>query len=107
MSDEVRQFIERCDVCRGFDPKQPKETFIAHEIPNRPWAKIGTEIFCYDGRNYVIYVDHYSSFWEGNLLEKTKSATIIRSLKAHFARYGIPETCMSDNELQYTSEELK
>lgn len=107
ISSEVRQFIERCDVCRAFDQKQPKETFMAHEIPDRPWAKVGTDLFSYEGRNYLICVDYYSSFWEVDLLENTKSATIIRKLKAYFARYGIPDTCMSDNGPQYTSEEFK
>ena len=107
ISSEVRQFIERCDVCRAFDQEQPKETFMAHEIPDRPWAKVGTDLFSYEGRNYLICVDYYSSFWEVDLLENTKSATIIRKLKAYFARYGIPDTCMSDNGPQYTSEEFK
>lgn len=103
ISSEVRQFIERCDVSRAFDQKQPKETFMAHEIPDRPWAKVGTDLFSYEDRNYLICVDYYSLFWEVGFLENTKSATIIRKLKAYFARYGIPDTCMSDNGPQYTS----
>lgn len=82
MSSDVRQLIKICDVCRAFDQQQPKETFVAYEIPNRPWAKVGTDMFSYNSRIYLICVDYYSSFWEFDLLENTKSATIVRKLKA-------------------------
>ena len=68
MSSEVRQFVESCHVCRAFDQQQPKETFVAHEIPSRPWAKVGTDMFSFNGRIYLLCVDYYSSFWEVDLL---------------------------------------
>ena len=58
-------------------------------------------------RNYLICVDYYSSFWEIDLLEDTRSATVIRKLKAQFARHGIPERCVSDNGSQFISDEFK
>ena len=68
MSSEVQQFIERCDVCRAFARKQPKETFIAHEILDRPWVKVGTDIFSYNGHSYLICLDYYSAFCEVDLV---------------------------------------
>ena len=107
MSSEIKQVIETCDVCRAYDKRQPKETLISHEVPERPWAKVGVDLFSYRSRNYLICVDYYSSFWEIDLLEDTQSATVIRKLKAQFARHGIPETCVSDNGSQFISDEFK
>ena len=107
MSGEIKQFIEMCDVCRAFDRKQPKETLIPHEVPDRPWAKVGVDLFTYRGRNCLICVDHYSSFWEIDSLDKTTSGAVVHKLKSHFARHGIPETCVSDNGPQFTSTEFK
>lgn len=45
MSVEIKQFIEMGDVCWAFDRKQPKETRIPHEAPDRPWAKVGVDLF--------------------------------------------------------------
>ena len=95
------------DVCRAFDRKQPKETLIPHEVPDRPWAKVGVDLFTYGGRNYLICVDYYSSFWEIDSLDKTTSGAVVHKLKSHFARHGISETCVSDNGPQFTSTELK
>ena len=107
MSAEIKQFIEMCDVCRAFDRKQPKETLIPHEVPDRPWAKVGVDLFTYRGRNYLICVDYYSSFREIDSLYKTTSGAVVQKLKSHFARHGIPETCVSDNGPQFTSTEFK
>ena len=107
MSGEIKQFIEMCDVCRAFDRKQPGETLISHEVPDRPWAKVGVELFSYRGRNYLICDDYYSSFWEIDSLDKTTSGAVVQKLKLHFARHGIQETCVSDNGPQFTSTEFK
>ena len=107
MSSEIKQFIERCKVCRAFDRKQPKETLIPHEVPDRPWAKVGVDLFTYRGRNYLICVDYYSSFWEIDPLDNTTSGTIIQKLKSQFAKHGTPETCVSDNGPQFASVEFK
>ena len=45
MSYEIKQFIEVDDVRKAFDRKQPKETRIPHEAPDRPWAKVGVDLF--------------------------------------------------------------
>ena len=82
MTSEIQQFIETCDVCRAFDKKQPKETLISYEVPDRPWAKVGIDLFSYRSRNYLICVDYYSWLWEIDLLEDTRSATVIQKLKA-------------------------
>ena len=79
-----------CDVCRAFGRKQPKETFIPHEMPDRPWAKVGVDLFTYRGWNYLICVDYCSSFWEVDLLDNTTSGTVVQKLKSHVGRPGIP-----------------
>ena len=42
-----------------------------------------------------------------NVLENTSSGAVIRKLKSQFARHGIPETCMSDNGSQFSSDEFR
>jgi len=90
MSSENQQFIETCDICRAYN-RQPKEMLISREVPERPWAKVGIDLFGHRSHTYLISVDYYSSFWEIDLLEDTQSATVIQKLKAQFARHGIPQ----------------
>ena len=63
MNSELRDYISKCDICQTYALKQPKETLKSHDVPSRPWAKIGTDLFCFSGNDYPITVDYYSSFF--------------------------------------------
>lgn len=52
-------------------------------------------------------VDYYSDFFEIDYLQGTTSRDVIYKVKAHFACHGIPDTVMSDNGPQFSSEEFK
>lgn len=103
MNEHIRTFVTKCDVWRSVDRKQQKETLQPHKITDRPWAKVGTDLFSFEGRDYLITVDYFSNFWEIDYLPDTISSTVIRKLKAHFARQGIPDVVISDNGPQYSS----
>lgn len=77
------------------------------KIPNRPWAEVGTDLFHFDNNEYLITVDYFSNFWEIDYFQDTISSTIIKRLNANFARHGIPDTCISDNGPQFSSDEFK
>ena len=64
------------------------------------------DLFQYDNKDYLITVCYRSNFWEIDKLSDTKSKTVIGKLKAHCARYGIPEEIVSDNGPQYISDEF-
>ena len=70
---------------------------MSHDIPERAWEKIATDLFTYKNRDYLITVCYKSNFWELDCLYNTKSLTVIKKLKAHLARYGIPRQIVSDN----------
>ena len=77
MNAELKDFILKCDICSSFKPEQPREPLMPHEIPSRPWQKVGADMFFFDGRQYLITVDYCSSFFEVDKLDMTDSRTII------------------------------
>ncbi|KAK3697327.1 hypothetical protein QZH41_004727 [Actinostola sp. cb2023] len=107
MSSEIKEWISTCETCREYETAQPKEPLMSHEIPERPWEKVGIDILTFQGTDYLVTVDYYSNYWEIDRLENTKSATAIRKLKAHFARFGIPSILVSDNGPQFTSDSFR
>ena len=42
-------------------PEQPNRR---HEIPDRPWSKVGTDLFMYNNQIYITAVDYFSNFIE-------------------------------------------
>ncbi|CAB3981085.1 Retrovirus-related Pol poly from transposon [Paramuricea clavata] len=107
MNAEIKDYVKKCDLCCSIGPKQSKETLICHKVPDRPWGKIATDLFEFDGKEYLVTVDYFSIFFEIDRLYCTQAVSVIRKLKAHLARYGIPEELISDQGPQFTSGKFK
>ena len=61
----------------------------------------------YSSRVGIGTVNHYSDWFEVDLLNKDiTAANVISVTKAPFARYGIPDTFLSDNGPQYNCQEF-
>ena len=107
MQAAILQESAKCSLCASYGSALPKETMLSHEIPQGPWKFISQDLFKQGGRWYAITVDHYSDWFEVDLLnEDTTAANVVSVTKAHFARYGIPDAFLSDNGPQYISQEF-
>ena len=80
---------------------------IPHDIPDRPWVKVATDLFKVNSRDYIIIVDYNSKFIEIARLKDTKSTDVIEVMKKVFATHGIPKEIFCDNGPQYTSKQFK
>ena len=108
MTSDIKEFISTCEACRTFEVSQQKETLIPHDIPDRPWDKVGCDLFQLQDKQYLVTVDYYSTFWEVDCLESDTTANkVIKKLKNQFARHGIPEVVVSDNGPQFKCEAFK
>ncbi len=96
--------VQRCDKCRACS--NAKEPLVPHETPSRLWQKVGTDLFEWEGKHYLITVCYFSNFWETDRLYDLSSKLVIKKLKGQFARYGIPSVIVSDNGTQYASTEF-
>ena len=76
-------------------------------MPERPWQKVGVDIMTYKQKDYLNTTDYRSNFWEIDYLRNTTSKTVINKLKAHFARYGIPDSIVSDLRSVFLSDEFR
>ena len=74
---------------------------------DRPWAKIGSDLFEFNGAHYLPSVDYYSKWIEIAKLSNLNSNNVICHLKSQFAKYGIPDELISDNGPQYSSLAFK
>ena len=87
--------------------KQSFEPIITAEMPERPWQKVGSDIFSLEGRSYLITVDYHSSFFEVDLLSDISAETVIKKLRKNFARHGIPDILVTDSGTQYTADTFR
>ena len=107
MADDIKQFISKCETCRKYEISNQKEPLMPHEAPSLPWEKVGVDLFSVDWKNYMVTVDYYSNFWELDRLNNQDSTVIIKKLKSHFVRFGIPSILVTDNAPNLTSDTMR
>lgn len=91
----------------GVREANPKEPLRSHDITERPWQVVGTDLFTWNTQNFIVIVDYYSRFFEMERLTSCTSLAVINKLKSAFARHGIAETVISDNGQCYSAEEFR
>jgi hypothetical protein len=106
MNSEIKDMIAKCSTCRTYEIANTPEPLMSQEVPERPCAKVGVDLFKFGDIEYLCTVDYTSNFWEVDRLDTTESHTVIKKLKKHFARYGIPDQVVSDNGPQFSSQEF-
>ena len=106
MNADIERKVSECQICARHRASNPKEPMKPHEIPTRSWQKIATDLFFWNNRNFLVTVDYFSRWFEIDELPTTTASTVIRKLSTHFARFGIPETVISDNGPQFSADEF-
>ena len=106
INTEVKDYVSKCSVCQSYRPEQCREELQPHELPSRPWCRVGADIFELGSQQFLIMVDYWSSYFEVQELKRITSASVIHAFKVQFARHGIPEVLVTDNGTQFSSSEF-
>ena len=104
---DIEELVSKCPHCQELRNGNPKKPLIPRAIPLYPWQIVGTDIFHWQNKDYLLVVDYYSRYWEVVRLGSMKAEYVITELKKIFSRHGIPEEVMSDNGPQYASREFQ
>lgn len=53
LSKAIEEIISKCDTCQEPRISNPKE-----HIPTKPWEIVETDLFSWNGNNYLLIVDY-------------------------------------------------
>ena len=98
--------IKGCEICIKHQAIQ-HQPLRSTELPDAPWLEIGSDLFGFHGKNYLLGVDYYSRWIEIYELKEILSKNVITKLKSTFSRLGIPTKTRSDNGECYASQEFQ
>ena len=84
INNDIEQVVQSCNICLESRNIHAKEPMLTSVIPEYPFQIVGTDLFFWNGQEYMIVIDYYSRFWEIERLRKTDSSVIIQNLKAVF-----------------------
>ena len=108
MRRSIQDMCDACGTCAQYGTtKAPKEPMRSLPIPTRPWQIVSQDICELHNQSYLVTVCHFSDWIEVDQLGDTLSSTVIDKTKTHFARYGVPAICHTDNGPQFISEQYR
>ena len=106
MNTDLKEYVSKCDICLTHRITQGREPLLQHEIPERPWARVGVDLCELKGRTLLIVYEYYSNFIEVKRIQTPTTLGVIKILKSLFARYGVSDIIDSDNSPQFSSVEF-
>ena len=107
MGEDIFHYVDQCQICNSAKRHQQKEPLNLHPVPSRPFEFVGTDLFDFNSKTFIVLVDSYSGFFEFQQLDAPTSKNIINFLKLQFSTHGIPAQLISDNASYYVSQEFK
>jgi hypothetical protein len=107
INQDIANTVSSCSACITYQNRQQAEPLHPHEVTERPWQKLGADLFMWQDKNYLLITDYYSSYPEMCTLKGTGSKPVIDFMKATFARHGVPDEVFTDNGPQFSSSEFK
>lgn len=107
IDQEIENEIQNCRACRLCQPSPSKNILIPWNVCNRPWERIHVDFLGpVENKMYFIILDAFSKWVEVFPMSSMTSANTIICLRQVFARFGLPDTLVSDNGPQLVSEEF-
>jgi hypothetical protein len=61
MSADIERLVAKWSTCLKHQRSNQKEPQNLHTVPARAWQKLGTDIFEYKSKPYLVIVDYYSN----------------------------------------------
>lgn len=106
MVNDITRMVEGCSVCEKHQRSTTTHDILQTEVPTLPFEIVGSDLFHFQGNDYILIADSYSGFFDFVKLRETSSRTVIVELKKWFATFGIPRILLTDNGPQYSSVEF-
>ena len=108
VSADIEESVRHCRECQEVQSSPPVAPLHPWKWPTRPWARLHLDFAGpLEGKYILIAVDAHSKWIEATCTSSTSSSAVIDSLCPLFARFGLPETVVTDNGPGFVSQEFE
>ncbi|KFD64029.1 hypothetical protein M514_23739 [Trichuris suis] len=105
---DIEKCVFKCATCQTNRHSPPRAPVHHWEVPRNPWSRLHIDFAGpFQGERFLIIVDAYSKWLEVRRMKSTTAENTITQLRELFATHGIPDSIVSDNGPQFTSEEFQ
>ncbi len=105
---DIERSVRRCRSCQEVRSSPPLAPLNPWKWPSRPWSRIHLDFAGpFENRMFLVIIDAHSKWIESFPTKNATSTVVIDCLRSLFARFGIPNTVVSDNGTCFVSSEFE
>ena len=104
LTKDVTNLIEKCSSCQSFQNHQQRESLLNVLPSSKPWTSLASDILKFDGKSYLIVVDHMSKFILVRLIADHSAETTIKEFIWIVNEHGIPQELHIARGSNFTSK---
>ena len=105
---DIDKSVRLCQACQAVQSLPPHVPLTPWQWPSRPWTRLHLDFAGpFENHMFLVLIDAYSKWIETFVTSSSTSSTVIHHLRATFARFGLPETIVTDNGTCFVSGEFE
>ena len=104
---DIEKSVRLCNECQDVRFSPPVALLHPCKWPSRPWARLHVDFAGpFQGKYILVAIDAHSKWFEALFMPTTSSNAVIEELRTLFAKFGLPESIVSDNGSCFVSQEF-
>ena len=108
ISQDIEQTVRGCMECQVHQSSPAHAPLHPWSWPTHPWARLHLDYAGpVQGKMYLALIDAHSKWIEAFCTPTATSSAVIQELRTMFARFGLPETIVTDNGTCFVSAEFE
>ena len=107
MDADIESCVKQCTECQSSRKMPPVVLLHLWARPDRPWSRVHIDYAGpFEGTMFFLLIDAHSKWLEVHQTNTSTSTVTIELMRKSFSALGIPETIVSDNAANFTSDEF-
>ena len=107
LDESIESGVRHCSECQSSQPA-PRKAPLHPGVAKQALVEVTVDFAGpFQGHLFLLVVDAHSKWLEAITVTSTASSTAIQCLRALFARFGLPDTLVSDNGTGFTGKRLR
>jgi len=108
INTDIEKSVCLCRECQQVQSSPPVAPLHPWKWPTQPWARLHVDFAGpLEGKYILVTVDAHSKWIEASCISSTSSSAVMDVLRPLFARFGVPETVVTDNGPGFVSQEFE
>ena len=104
LNADIKELTSDCQECAKHSSQQCTENLCTELVTTQPWIALDCDVFEYQGKIYLIVVDHYSKFIAVEPAADHSAKKTINAFLQIFSKLGIPTTIHCDHGVNFTPQ---